>query len=381
MKIGSRIKVHGLVSAAKYNDRQGTIIHGRQENLVENSESRFLIVMDDGKELRIKGKNLEQLTAEYVVNNLTEQQKLYMMKSNNIKYENSTTQDYNKMLLENIPEEVIVNFGKWDPAFQAKVKQSVENLKNMSPDHIRSSIKYQIDMLRRDPSTLDLIKAQNPAMAPLSYEQVISQLETMAKVDPNTLKDMAEMQSKGMSPTQAKNMMSKMDPEQMKKMLKTQRDMLKANPDLIHELRKANPQMKNLTVEQVEQQLDMMSSLDNASLEKMAKIQSGGNKEEAEKLFEDPEFLEKMMENNPMMKGMSRETIKKNVEKIKQMTPEQREKMMNVAKNVQKVVQPVHNAYSNLGLLTRGNQNIILMLILAVIVGIVLQYGFGVQIL
>jgi len=127
---------------------------------------------------------------------------------------------------------------------------------NQTPEQIHSNMKKQLDTLRKRPAALYEMRKQNPQFATMSREEAISYLEMMVNMPPEQLA--ASMNGGGQDPSEA---MKNMDPEQMSKMMKMQRDMLKKNPEMWEKMSQSNPMMKGLSRDQALQQLDMMADL------------------------------------------------------------------------------------------------------------------------
>eukprot|EP00123_Amoebidium_parasiticum_P006681 comp17577_c0_seq1/m.17201 comp17577_c0_seq1/g.17201 ORF comp17577_c0_seq1/g.17201 comp17577_c0_seq1/m.17201 type:complete len:671 (-) comp17577_c0_seq1:237-2249(-) len=210
------------------------------------------------------------------------------------------------------------------PGEQPKVPPP-EVINNMDPKVMLNAMKAQQAALKANPAMFEQLQAQNPQMAGMTREQVEAQLDMMCAMSPEQLKNMLQMQqqmqggssspapsaaepvastssprakdkkggSSGTQPAPASaaappmpspdmnpaDLMNNMTPEQMSNMIKMQRDMLKANPNLYETMVQGNPAFAGMSREQVIQQLDSMADMAPATLHRLMmtsqKVQQG----------------------------------------------------------------------------------------------------------
>lgn len=212
----------------------------------------------------------------------------------------------------------------------------------------------------------------NPQMAGMSdaqIEQAAAQMEQMAE-NPGMMQ-MAAQQMKNMSPdqiTQMQNMAKNMNPAEMQKMQKMAKDMGMSPgggggggmPDMAG-MDPANMDMSKAA--------DMMKNMDPENLKSMMKMQR-------EMMKNNPEMFEKMMGSNPMMKGMDKDQLEKQMDMMENMDPKQLKSMMAMAQGVQKYTAPLQNAYAWLNNATGGRAVSVLVAVGAISMCYVVDYFF-----
>eukprot|EP00924_Labyrinthula_sp_SR-Ha-C_P015903 augustus_masked-scaffold_4-processed-gene-12.44-mRNA-1 protein AED:1.00 eAED:1.00 QI:0/-1/0/0/-1/1/1/0/408 len=371
-----RVLVCGLKSAAQYNDCFATIISTATED-----SPRYLIKLDEGKELRVRESNLSKLDKSCVEKFSVGDLKGLITKEKPEADLSSflTKKELQNFVQENITEEKIISFTKPKPESleqrtssstpspvsedlfnNPKFKEAAEKMKNMPADELRTQMLRQKEMLENNPHIFAQMQTQNPHMRNMTREQVIRHLDSMSKIDPTNLQRMAslEQQLKPLAQQTGGNpgMFPKgVQAKDMKEMIRLQREMIESNPAMLSEMRKTNPQMANFSDEQIMKQLNMMDSLSEEQINAVKKMQemqnkdnkvdmSGKDMKEAMKLQKEmmennPDMFEQMLESNPALKkmGMTKEQFQKQMDRMSKMSPEDFERGMAVQRKIQQV--------------------------------------------
>ena len=387
----SRVRVDGLSGAQHYNGLRGTVL-----SRSDGDACRYLVQLDgQNKQLRIKETNLELLTAASVHDLSISDLKLLLSETNpHIPVHVTEKRELIALVQTHCSEQQIINFGSTTPS-------SGSGSGSDEAAQLRAQMKSQRDMLRLNPHMFGQVVAQNPALAGKSYDEVLKHLDMLVEMDPQQLAAMKKMQEKIGSPQNeqaAAQAIGEMDPEQLGAMMRMQRDALKKNPAMFEQVIRQNPQLRGKSYEEVVQHLDMLAEMSPKDLQNMAKMQAsmgaGGlqgqppNAGDAEKIMKEmsPESLAQMMRTqrdmlranpdmfdqivaqNPMMRGMSREQVLKQLDTLAEMDPKRLSTMLNAAQKVSAATEPARKAYSELDRITGGKAKALLVFVIGLII-------------
>lgn len=389
-KASTRVRIEGLSGAKQYNGKRGTVV-----SRCEGAPPRYLIQLDaEHKQLRVKAGNLFALTAD-CVNDMSISQLKLLLKQTHPEITPNVTEksELLRLIQTHCSVDEIVNFGK-SPA-QPQSGSISQGAKALS-EQMRS----QRDMLKANPHMFSQVVAQNPQLAGKSYEDVLRHLDMLVEMDPEQLAAMKKMQDdlgvQGSGNAEAAaRAIGEMDAEKLASVMSMQRDALKKNPAMFEEVLRQNPQLQGKSYEEVVAHLDMLAGMSPEDLQQMAKLQAGmggsrsaPNPNDATKIMNNmsPESLSQMMRTqrdmlkanpamfeqvvaqNPMMRGMSKEQVLKQLDVLAEMDPQRLATMMNAAQRVSSVTEPARKTYARLDRVTGGKAKLIVIFVVGLLI-------------